>query len=304
MRPGRCKTGLCSRRRTDGSVDFLSPVRARRAARNIRKVDREAACPNSTSFGRGGGNTRDGVPAWPEWFTEEQVVEARSNAQKWQALYQQKPSAESGDYFKAEWLKPYTEAPDRKTLRIYGASDYATTSQGGDYTVHLVVGMDPTGAMYLLDVWRKQTASDEWIEAFCDLVIKWKPMAWAEETGQIKSSLGPFLDRRQRERRAYCVRDAFPTRGDKAVRAQSIRGRMALEALYVPVYAPWYPDFRAELLSFPFGRHDDQADALGLVGQLLDKMLSGPTLRLVEKPRVDRWDRERDDDAKYTWKTF
>ena len=31
-----------------------------------------------------------------------------------------------------------------------------------------------------------------------------------------------------------------------------------------------------ELLSFPAGKHDDQVDALGLVGQLLDKISAGP----------------------------
>jgi phage terminase large subunit-like protein len=40
-----------------------------------------------------------------------------------------------------------------------------------------------------------------------------------------------------------------------------------------PVNAPWYPELRSELLSFPAGKHDDQVDALGLVGQLLDKMM-------------------------------
>jgi hypothetical protein len=34
--------------------------------------------------------------------------------------------------------------------------------------------------------------------------------------------------------------------------------------------APWLPDLVAELLSFPHGRNDDQCDALGLAGQLLD----------------------------------
>jgi hypothetical protein len=67
----------------------------------------------------------------------------------------------------------------------------------------------------------------------------------------------------------------FPTRGDKAVRAQSIRGRMALDGLYVPIHAPWFAEFRSELLSFPAGKHDDQVDAIGLVGQLLDKMANG-----------------------------
>jgi predicted phage terminase large subunit-like protein len=170
-------------------------------------------------------------------------------------------------------------APAKETLRVYGGSDYAVTADGGDFTVHFVVGIDPEGKMYLLDRWRKQSSSDEWIEAFCDLVQEWKPMGWAEEKGQISAGVGPALDRRQRERQA--------TRGDKAVRAQSIRGRMALEGLNVPVNAPWYSEFRSELLGFPAGKHDDQVDALGLVGQLLDKMIPGLKPKQPEKPMPD-----------------
>ena len=130
-------------------------------------------------------------------------------------------------------------------------------------------------------------------------------MGWAEEQGQIKSGVGPFLEKRMRERQAYVVREQFPTRGDKAVRAQSMRGRMALEGLYVPINAPWYADFRSELLSFPAGKHDDQVDAIGLVGQLLDKMFAGDKPAEPEKPKnpsgyVSHDDDPRDDD----WKTF
>ncbi len=196
-------------------------------------------------------------------------------ARTWSALYQQRPAPEEGDYFKSDWLKPYDKLPDRSTMRVYGASDYAVTADGGDYTVHAVVGVDPDGRMYLLDLWRQQAASDIWIEQFCSLVLKWKPLEWAEETGQIKASLGPFIDRRQRERKAYVKRTQFPTRGDKSIRAQSIRGRMALESLFVNAQAPYFADFRSELLSFPAGKHDDQVDALGLIGQLLDKIRPG-----------------------------
>ena len=128
-------------------------------------------------------------------------------------------------------------------------------------------GIDPEGRMYLLDRWRKQSSSDEWIEAFCDFVLEWKPVGWAEEKDQISAGVGPALDKRQRERKAYCYRQQFPTKGDKAVRAQSIRGRVGLEGLYVPTTAPWFAEFKRELLSFPAGKHDDQVDALGLVGQ-------------------------------------
>ena len=218
-----------------------------------------------------------GEPLWPEWEDAENLERKRRavGARDWSALYQQRPAPEDGDYFKKEWLKPYDIAPATSLMRIYGGSDYAVTADGGDYTVHVVVGLDPEGRMYLLDLWRKQVSSDEWIEAFCDLVRKWKPLGWAEEQGQIKSGVGPFIDRRQRERQAYVFRDQFPTRGDKAIRARSIQGRMALEGLYVPTNASWYPALRGELLSFPAGKHDDQVDALGLVGQLLNKMSLG-----------------------------
>ncbi len=53
----------------------------------------------------------------------------------------------------------YTRDPPRETLNIYGGSDYAVTSHGGDYTVHVVIGVDPENRMYLLDLWRGQTSS-------------------------------------------------------------------------------------------------------------------------------------------------
>ena len=205
----------------------------------------------------------------------------------WAALYQQRPAPEEGDYFKAEWLKPCEALPAKETLRVYGGSDYAVTADGGDYTVHAVVGLDPDCRMYLLDVWRKQASTDAWIEAFCDLVLEWKPITWAEEKTQITSGVGPYIDRRQRERKAFVYREQFPTRGDKAVRAQSIRGRMALQGLYVPTNASWYPDFRSELLGFPAGKHDDQVDALGLIGQLLDQMIAGQAPKKPVPPKPD-----------------
>jgi predicted phage terminase large subunit-like protein len=248
-----------------------------------------------------------GTPLWPEWEDDEALARKRRavGPRDWSALYQQRPAPEEGDYFKAEWLRPYDKAPDPKTLRVYGGSDYAVTMDGGDFTCHAVVGLDPEGRMYLLDLWRNQTSIDIWIEAFCDLVKEWKPLAWAEEQGQIKAGVGPFIDRRQRERRAYVFREQFPTRGDKAVRAQSIRGRIALEGLYVPISAPWYPDLRSELLSFPAGKHDDQVDALGLIGQLLDQMTNGvKPAKPFRKPDQSGYSDKQRDEADNSWMTI
>lgn len=197
---------------------------------------------------------------------------AESDSRTWASLYQQKPVPDEGDYFKLDWLKPVQSVPAASEMRLYGASDYAVTSDGGDHTVHAVLGLDYDGQPYLVDLWRRQAAADEWIDAWCDLVRKWRPLGWAEEQGQIRSGVGPFLERRARERQAYVAREQFPTRGDKAVRAQSFRGLIATRGLRYLRDAPWRADVETELLRFPAGVHDDIVDALGLIGQLLDRM--------------------------------
>lgn len=228
----------------------------------------------------------------------------RGATREWTAQYQQRPVPDTGDYFKRDWLRSVPTLPPRDSLRIFGASDYAVTDNGGDFTVHIVVGVDSDDRLYVLDLWRAQASSDQWVESFCDLVVQWKPMGWAEETGQIRAGIGPWLDRRSRERRAFVARETFPTRGDKSVRAQSIRGRAALSGLYVAADAPWRATFEAELLSFPAGKHDDIVDALGLIGMLLDIMIAPPGPK-PPAPPVDSWDRafRRGDPAGDSWKT-
>ena len=84
--------------------------------------------------------------------------------------------------------------------------------------------------------------------------------------------------------------EPFPTRHDKSVRAQTIRGRMAFDGLHYLAAAPWRAEFEIELMNFPAGKHDDQVDALGLVGQLLDVMVPGQTPKPPSPQRRDSWD--------------
>ena len=156
----------------------------------------------------------------------------------WSALYQQRPAPETGSYFLDEWLRLYRVVPDRRTLHVYAASDFAVTAAGGDFTVHLIVGVDPADNLWVLDMWRRQADTAQSVDALLDLVRDWKPWVVAQESGQIKSAIGPFLRKRMHERKIWVATETFPTRGDKAVRAQSIRGRMAVRGLYVPAARP------------------------------------------------------------------
>jgi predicted phage terminase large subunit-like protein len=236
---------------------------------------------------------------------------ATSDPRSWASLYQQNPVPDKGAYFDGSWLRPVRFLPEKRSLRYYGASDYAVTQSGGDFTVHLVVGIDPKGRLYLVDLWRGQTDSAEWVSAWCDLVKKWRPFEWAEERGQILSSIGPFLERVANEKRAFTYRRQFPSKHDKAVRAQSIRARMSMGGLYVPAGASWLSEFEQELLRFPSAVHDDQVDALGLIGQLLDH-IQAPVAEtednVIDLPRDDyefaEYEDEDDNSMETNWKVL
>lgn len=237
--------------------------------------------------------TSDGKALWPEFYPLEVLERYRSvlPARDWSALYQQRPTPEEGAYYKREWFRYYDEKP--AALRIYGASDYAVTDGDGDYTVHIVVGIDPKDNIYILDLWRGQTASDVWVQVWLDMVRKHRPMMWVEEQGQIIKSIGPFLDRRQREEKVYCRREQVSSAADKPTRSRSIQARTSMGKVYLPSKAPWLAAFEGELLTFPAGKHDDQVDAIGLVGRMLDELIPATVPKPVERPKFDGYSRLR-----------
>jgi predicted phage terminase large subunit-like protein len=246
---------------------------------------------------------KPGEILWSDWFIAEELkVIKEHNPRTWSSLYQQRPTREEGNFFKREWLQPYKKLPEG--CRFYGASDYAVTANGGDYTVHMVVAVDRDGNIYLVDLWRGQTESDKWIEALLDLVAKHKPLKWAEEQGQIIKSVGPFLIKRSRERKVFFAREQFVSATDKPSRARSIQARMSMGMFYVPESTPWLADFIAELLAFPAGKNDDQPDTLSLIGRLLEEMQG--RLQEAPSPEKDRWDRAFDKAERQeaiSWKT-
>jgi predicted phage terminase large subunit-like protein len=241
-----------------------------------------------------------GEALWPDFYPLETLERYRKvlPARDWSALYQQRPSPEEGDYFKREWFKHYDVLP--KHLRMYGASDYAVKGTGGDFTVHIVVGIDPDDNLYIVDLWRAQTTPDRWIEELLNLIQRHKPLTWAEEAGVIDKSVGPFLDKRMRERRIYCHREPYPSVADKPTRCRAFQARTAMGKVYFPHNAPWVADLQAELLNFPTGKNDDQTDTLGLIGRMLDTMTGGRAPKQAAGPE-SKWqkafDKRRDDSA-------
>ena len=215
---------------------------------------------------------KQGEALWPERFNEERLEAIRSTVgtREWNALYMQRPAPEEGVYFKKEWFKYYSMLPPY--LNYYGGSDYAVTEEGGDYTVHIIVGVDKEDNVYVVDLWREQTTAMGWMDALIRLVKFYKPQIWAEEQGVILKSLDPIIRKRFEEERIYStIRKQFSSSSDKATRARSLQARMEMGKVYFPHRSKvgWVENFEAELLSFPAAAHDDQVDALALIMRML-----------------------------------
>jgi predicted phage terminase large subunit-like protein len=232
-----------------------------------------------------------GEALWPERYPLERLIGPNGDkgirgvigARNWSSLYQQRPTPDEGGYFERRWFKYYDQPPEHLTR--YGASDYAVTAEGGDYTVHIVVGVSPEDDIYLLDLWREQTAADVWIETYLALVGKHQPHMWAAEKGVIEKSLAPYIAKAQEERGTYQALKGYASSADKPTRARSIQARMANGKVYFPRSAPWLAGLESELLQFPAGVTDDQVDALGLIGRMLDGMAKGHVPKELMAPR-------------------
>jgi predicted phage terminase large subunit-like protein len=218
---------------------------------------------------------KPGERLWPEWFTEEMVEQAKLDPRAWNALYQQNPIPEEGDYFQRDDFNDYLELPQQ--IHYYGASDYATQEGAGDYTEHGIFGLDFNSDLYARDWWRGQEKSDVWIERQCDLILQYKPLIWFGESGPIRRAIEPFLRKRMQERGALCRLEWLPSIADKVVRARAIQARCAMGKVFLPKSAPWKADLMSQLMRFPAGKYDDGVDVLSLIGRGL-QFINAPKL--------------------------
>jgi len=210
-----------------------------------------------------------------ERYDEEALkrIEKAVGPRDWSALYQQNPVADDGDYFTRDMINYFDrDEIDEDRMKFYCAWDLAIGKKDrNDYTVGIVVGVDEHDQLFVMDMVRGRFDGFELVEQILDLYEVWKPSIIGIEKGHIEMALGPFLEKRVRERGLYeaYFKDLKTGRRDKEARARAIQGRMQQGMVFVPRDEEFTGPLVAELLRFPNGVHDDQVDALAWIGLMM-----------------------------------
>lgn len=267
-------------RLTDPSNPFYDPEEAKLWT----VIDLPALAADNDPLGR-----KPGEALWPERFPVDFLkAQQRLDPRGFQALYQGRPTSETGAFFQAEFIKTYQPNELPRNLRFYVASDHAVSvRQDRDKTCLIPVGVDENDNIYVLpDVWWRHGAADTVVEAMINLMAERKPIYWWAERGHISKAIGPFLRKRMAEEGVYASLVEVTPVADKQTRAQSILGRMAMGKVYFPAFATWWPEARDQLLKFPHGAHDDFVDALAYIGMGLAQQVSAARVRTTRTARA------------------
>lgn len=217
----------------------------------------------------------------PELHPLEKLLETRAtlSPNQWSALYQQSPIADGGNIFDEQWFREWTPAdlPEYFDEVIQSWDMTFKDTDGSDFVVgQLWARKGP--CYYLLEQSRARmgfTASREAVIGMCQ-----RHPETAAVLIEDKANGPAVMD---------ALRDVVPglvpvePDGSKVARAYAVTALFSAGNVFLPAHAPWLPDYRAELVAFPAGAHDDQVDA------------TSQALRYLKSHGLSIWEKLADD---------
>jgi predicted phage terminase large subunit-like protein len=235
---------------------------------------------------------------WPEKKSAEELKKIREMYKEQGLLdvysqeYLNKPIDESNTYFRRSDFLAEKEEDKEKPLTYYITMDLAVTQKtSSDYSCFLVAGIDNEGFVYIKHVIKERLDSWEIGEVLFSLVRAYDPALVVSEKGTIINSIMPTIIKKMEEENLYFPFELLASTVDKVQRAQAIRLRARAGKVKAKKDADWWPNFEDELIGFPRAAHDDQVDALSLVGQTLNKFFEAPTKEDIES---EEWEDEKE----------
>ena len=206
-----------------------------------------------------------GSPVWPEYWKKEELesVKASVSITKWNAQYQQNPTAEEGSIIKREWWKQWPKEQLPPLAHVIQSYDTAfLKKETADYSAITTWGVfypneEEEANIILLDVVKDRFEFPELRRKAKEQYDYWEP-----ETVIVEAKASGLPLTYELRKMGIPVINFTPSRGnDKHTRVNAVAP--LFEAGMV-----WYPDrkFAEEVIeecaAFPLGEHDDLVDSM------------------------------------------
>lgn len=210
-----------------------------------------------------------GEPLFPKRYDVPALMDIKRTIGSywWNALYQQRPTAQEGSIFKQQHIKYCTLSNGlfdlgHKKVKYYDCIIFQTcdpavsTKASADYFVLCTWATTPNQDLILLDILRTRLEGPDQINLFKQAYQRWHPAFQGVEAVGVGKTLYQML-----------IREGLPIRelkadSDKVTRALPAAARMEAGCVYFMRDIQGLEDFEDELLSFPKGAHDDCVDCL------------------------------------------
>ena len=204
-------------------------------------------------------------PLWPEFWKKDDLVKVKASlpVAKWNAQWQQNPTAEEGAIVKKEWWQTWEKEEIPSVKYIIQAYDTAfSKKESADYSAITTWGVfenEETGAdnVILMDARRGRWNFPELKEIAAEEYEYWEPDMVIIEA---KASGQPLTD----ELRAagIPVMNYTPSKGrDKITRMHTVAPLFEAGMVWAPT-RKFSEEVIEECLAFPYGEHDDFVDSM------------------------------------------
>ena len=231
-----------------------------------------------------------GEALWPDWEDAEALSRRRGavGERTWLAQFQQAPRPDTGSMFKADFVEAiddYVSTREETTVRAWDlAATAATGDNAPDWTVGLKLTRTETGRYIIVHVVRLRGTPHEVAQVIATTARidgRNVPIGLPEDPGQAGKSQIAYLTGQLAGYRVISSRET----GAKTTRAMPVASQ--IEARNVAILrSAWNHNFIEELREFPYGRNDDQVDALS---HAFNMTLEPKTnTRMLSIPHMDR----------------
>lgn len=188
-------------------------------------------------------------------------AKVRMGSFNFSAQYQQSPVPLQGELIHWEWFEYYDQVPARgRSDQLVLSVDTASKAEElNDYTV-CTAWLAKGNEYYLLGLARVRVNYPDLKRLVIDQAIRFNVGTILVEDAGSGTALIQDLARERYNGIPKAI--AIRPEGSKVTRMSTVSGKIQARQVFLPRNAGFLEDLRLELLQFPYGRHDDQADSI------------------------------------------